>query len=390
MFQREISEKLQSRLAEDRTFIQIVIGPRQTGKTTAVHQALEASNIPYRFAVADAPSNQSAQWIQLEWTQARRLASQGSPAILALDEVQKIDSWSSIVKMLWDEDSRTGLPLHVVLSGSSSLMLHKGMSDSVTGRFERLDSTHWTLDEMSEAFGYDLEDFLRFGGYPGTAVLKDDPDRWRSYMRDAIIQTTITRDVLEMTDVRKPALMKNLFELGAQHSGQEVSYRKLLGQLDDKGNTDTLAHYLDLLSLAGILSGLQKFNPKPLASRRSSPRLMIHDTSLMTSMWQSTNDLIDTPDLRGHLIESAVGAYLIARSKYEGFSVNWWRDGNHEVDFVISKGERITAIEVKSGKPRQVDGLAEFMRRNPKAQPLVVGDNNTDLKTFLTGGVQLF
>ena len=243
---------------------------------------------------------------------------------------------------------------------------------------------------MSEAFGYGLEDYLMFGGYPGAAILKGDVDRWREYMRDSIIESTISRDVLQMEDVRKPALMRALFELGAQYSAQEISYRKLLGQLDDKGNTDTIRHYLDLLSKAGMMSGLQKFDSKQLRSRASSPRLMVHDPSLMFSMWRGAGDLLADPSLRGHLVETAVGARLIARSRLEGFDLYWWRDGDLEVDFVAKRTDgAVAAIEVKSGRVSK-SGMGAFMKQNPDARPMVVGDRNLSVEQFLRDEVELF
>lgn len=390
MYARALAKKLEDRLAAPRSFIQVVMGPRQTGKTTAIKQAVKASGVACRVASADSSAQLSGEWVELEWRQARDLAQKHGTAVLVLDEIQKVDGWSETVKALWDEDSWNDLPLLVVLSGSSSLLLRSGLSESLAGRFELLRSTHWSLAEMSEAFGYGLEDYLRFGGYPGAVLLKDDVDRWREYMRDSIVEATISRDVLQMEDVRKPALMRALFELGAQYSAQEISYRKLLGQLDDKGNTDIMRHYLDLLSRAGMMSGLQKFDSKQLRSRASSPRLMVHDPSLMFSMWRGTGDLLADSSLRGHLVETAVGARLIARSELEGFDLYWWRDGGLEVDFVARRNDgALAAIEVKSGRVSK-SGMSEFLKMNPDAKPIVVGDRNTSVEQFLRDEIDLF
>ena len=390
MYERALTGKLKQRLAGPRSFIQVVMGPRQTGKTTAIKQAVKASGLPFRVASADSSRQLSGEWIELEWRQARSLVEQGGRSILVLDEIQKVSGWSETVKALWDEDSWNDVDLLVVVSGSSSLLLGSGLSESLAGRFELLRSTHWSLFEMSEAFGYSLEDYLTFGGYPGAAILKSDVDRWREYMRDSIVEATISRDVLQMEDVRKPALMRALFELGAQYSAQEISYRKLLGQLDDKGNTDTVRHYLDLLSRAGMMSGLQKYDLKQVRSRASSPRLMVHDPSLMFAMWRGSGDLLADPSLRGHLVETAVGARLIARSNAEGFDLYWWRDGNLEVDFVAKRSDgALAAIEVKSGCISK-SGMTEFLKGNPSAKPIVVGDANTPVEQFLRDEIPIF
>jgi predicted AAA+ superfamily ATPase len=383
-------------MGEPRQFIQVIQGPRQTGKSTALTQALETLAIPYRFSSADTVFDASGAWLESEWSAARRLVTKEQPsAILAIDEIQNVPQWSSHVKKLWDEDARSGIDLRVTLSGSSSLLLQKGLAESLMGRFEILRSPHWSFSEMREAFAYELDDFLLFGGYPGTARLKDDFQRWGQYMRDAVVEATISKDVLQMQDIRKPAVMRRLFILGSSYSAQEISYRKMLGQLDDKGNTDTIAEYLELLSKAGLLTGLQKYDGSKLINlRRSSPRLMVFDTSLMTSSLALSREdariILDTPDLRGHLVESAVGAFLLAEGHKSGFEVLWWREGDNEVDFVLRQGMSVTAIEVKSGRNRRADGLYEFKKRYPEALALLVGDQNCTVEDFLAGSVRLF
>lgn len=391
MFEQELVGQLENRLGEQRRFIQIVTGPRQTGKTTAIRQTLSHLDMPYRIAMADRELAPGDAWLESEWMQARTLASGGTPAVLIVDEIQKVPQWPTTVKRLWDEDTWNEVPLHVILSGSSSLLIQKGLSESLAGRFELLHLTHWGFREMREAFGYSLDDFLLYGGYPGAAPLHGDADRWLDYMCGSIIDATISKDVLQMEDVRKPELMQRLFYLGAQYSAQEISYRKLLGQLDDKGNTDTIAHYLALLSGAGLMQGLQKYSAKALESRRSSPRLMVQDTSLMVAAnGGRPSAMLEDPAMRGHLVETAVGASLLARAQNERFEVFWWRDGSLEVDFVLRKGQAVTAIEVKSGRIKDLRGMTAFLERNPGARPLVVGDVNTSLESFLMGEVPLF
>lgn len=390
-FERALVTLLVSRLNEPRKFIQIVTGPRQTGKTTAIRQALRKTSLPHRYASADMAQAQSQEWLKTEWRQARDLISETSPtALLVVDEIQNVDQWSSVVKLLWDEDAWSGIDLRVVLSGSSSLLLQKGLSESLMGRFELLPSTHWTYSEMRTAFGFSIKDFFLFGGYPAGAALRGDADRWNRYINDAVVEATLSKDVFQMENIRKPALMRKLFLLGCKYSAQEISYRKLLGQLDDKGNTSTIAHYLDLLASAGLLCGIQKYDANELNVRKSSPRLMVFDTSLISATAHQAEDLLNNPELKGHLVESAVGTYLLAKSKTEMFDVFWWRDDNREVDFVIRKGDNITALEVKSGRIKDTKGLYIFRQRYPEARPLVVGDRNVSIEDFLSGNVPLF
>ncbi|MDR0782480.1 MAG: ATP-binding protein [Propionibacteriaceae bacterium] len=391
-FRREVVSRLHERLHEPRQFIQIIVGPRQTGKTTAVNQAIEGVEVPIHFAAADDPALISPQWLRNEWEQARLLSeTHPSGAVLVVDEVQKVPQWSSVVKLMWDEDTRYRTPLKAVLTGSSSLLLHKGMEESLTGRFEVLYSPHWCWKECSAAFGYTLEEFLYFGGFPGAAPLRHDNARWKRYMSTSIVEPTISQDVLQMEEIRKPALLRALFYMGAAYSAQELSYIKVQGQLQDAGNTTTLAHYLELLGKAGMLRGLENFTLEKIRQRRSSPRFMVYDTSLLVL---SSNVIpaqaIEDKVFRGHLVESAIGAYLLARAQEEGFEVYYWRDRGDEVDFVLQKGAAITAIEVKSGRVKGVTGSLAFMKRYPQALSYVVGSKTCPLEDFLLGKIELF
>lgn len=388
-YERGIVNVIRERIDEPRRFIQIVIGPRQTGKTTAVAQALAGYAHP--FLLVEATKNESgADWLRAQWYRARQLASSGA-ALLAIDEVQYVANWSAIAKTLWDEDAASGLDLRVLLTGSSATLIQEGLGESLTGRFELIESTHWTYPECAEAFGYGLDEFLFFGGYPGAAPLRRDRRRWLRYMNASVIEPSIVNDAMRLGEVRNPELMRRLFSAGAPHSGQEVSYRKLLGQLDDRGNTATVAHYLKLLGDAGVMSGLQKYDPKMLRQKASSPRLLVHDTALMTASFGRKRDaLLTDPELRGRLVETAVGAYLVNLSYAGDVEVFWWREGDLEVDFVAACEDSVCAIEVNSGRVKPTRGMAEFIVRNPEARPLIVGSPECPLEAFLSGEVELF
>lgn len=370
--------------------MQIVIGPRQTGKTTAVIQALEGYDHPVHFVEAT-KGESGIDWLRAQWYQARNMSMSSGATLLVVDEVQYVPNWSAVVKTLWDEDTRAGKELRVLLTGSSATLIQEGLDESLNGRFELIHCTHWSFAESRDAFGYALDDFLLFGGYPGASSLRHDPPRWLRYMRASIINPSIANDVLLLDDVRKPELMRRLFEVGATYSGQEISYRKLLGQLDDRGNTATIAHYLHLLEGAGMMSGLQKYDPKLLREKASSPRLLVHNTALMTAAYgRRRAHLLDEPELRGHLVESAIGAYLVNRAVAEDFQVHWWRDGRDEVDFIISAEGYVTAIEVKSGRVKPTTGMTRFLLENPHAKSIVVGSYECGIESFLLGEVSLW
>ncbi|HUF38428.1 MAG TPA: ATP-binding protein, partial [Anaerolineales bacterium] len=369
-------------------FIQIVAGPRQVGKTTLVRQVLETIALPHHYASADQPALRGATWIEQQWQAARRLAD-ASPAALALDEVQKIADWSEAVKRLWDEDTRTGLPLHVVLLGSAPFLIQRGLSESLAGRFEMLRLPHWTFPEMRAAFDFSLEDFIYFGSYPGAAPLIADPARWSRYVLDALIETTISRDVLLLTRVDKPALLRRLFELGCRYSGQVLSYNKMLGQLQDAGNTTTLAHYLDLLEGAGLLAGLPKFAGQAVRQRASSPKLQVLNTALVTAhAGLAPEEARQDAEFWGRLVESAVGAHLANAAEEGGHKLFYWRERGLEVDFVLRSGRKLAGIEVKSSRIRGArTGLEAFAQAYAPEKVLLVGGDGIPVGEFLSAPV---
>lgn len=396
MYERPQVKTIVSRMREtDNPLMQFIVGPRQTGKSTMFTQALGHVDLPRHVVSADDVIDPSPEWLSTEWQQARNLSSSsGVPALFVVDEVQKVPHWSTVVKGLYDRDRREQMPVKAILTGSSSLLLQKGLEESLMGRYELVRSPHWGYSECSDAFGFSLDDYLYFGGYPGAAVFAGDELRWASYVRDAIIEPTISRDVLSLEDVRKPALMRSVFRLAAAYSGQELSYTKMVGQLQDAGNTVTVAGYLDLLGKAGMVTAIPKFSEKEVTKRRSTPRLMVYDTSLMTALSdKGRSTLLGDSSVRGHLVESAVGARLLARSPMEGFEVMWWREKNEEVDFVLRRGESLSAIEVKGGKESGQSGMAAFLGKYPQARRIVVGGSasgSCGIEEFLRDEVPLF
>ncbi len=387
-FKRPVYRKLLKRITDERRFIQVLSGPRQTGKTTLARQIMDSIDQPSHYATADEPALKDIAWIEQQWQTARTLLKSGSnanKALLILDEVQKIPGWSETVKRLWDEDTATGLPLQALILGSSALLVQKGLSESLAGRYEVIPISHWSLNEMKEAFGWDIDRYIFYGGYPGAASLIEEPERWASYIRDSLIEPTISRDILLMTRVDKPALLRRLFELGCAYSGQILSYQKMLGQLQDVGNTTTLAHYLELLDGTGLLTGLQKYSGQKVRRRASSPKLLVLNTALMTAPLQiGIKEARNDGELWGRLVESAVGATLVNGLRNTAADVFYWRSRNREVDFVVSRGKKLVAIEVKSGPAgNRMAGMEIFKKENPSARLLLVGAGGIPLGKFL-------
>jgi len=349
-----------------------------------VRQALAATNSASHYVSADDTLLPDSTWLIQQWKIARDLPH-SSGRVLAIDEVQHIANWPVTVKALWDEDTRNGLNLQLILTGSAPLVLGHGLTESLAGRFERLAVPHWSLAETQAAFGYSLEEFIAYGGYPAGADLIADPLRWTQYVRDALIEATVSRDVLQLERVDRPALLRRLFDLSCAYAGQELSYTKMLGQLQDSGNTTTLAWYLELLHAAGMACGLQKFAGQQVRQRASSPKLAVFAPGLRTAvLGQNLDRLRADPEQWGRQVEVAVGAHLLNGAVGHSIDVLWWRERDLEVDYVLRRGADLVAVEVKSGaRRRALPGMASFLRGYPQARPLLVGAGGLDIGEFL-------
>ena len=388
MIRQSIHDELLKRLNEKRRFIQVLAGPRQVGKTTLARQVIAASHLPAHYASADEPTLRGDRtWLDQQWDIARLKASETKTgALLVLDEIQKITDWPNAVKLLWDADTHSGINLKVVLLGSAPLLIQNGLTESLAGRFEVIPVPHWSFPEMREAFGTTLQQYIFFGAYPGAAALIPEPERWRRYILDSLIETTISRDILSLNRVDKPALLRRTFLLGCAYSGQILSYQKMLGQLTDAGNTTTLAHYLHLLQGAGMLAGLAKYSHGQVRQRGSSPKLQVLNTALITAHDpRPLADARNDGDYWGRLVESAVGAHLFNSSLGTNINVTYWRDRNMEVDFVLDHGKTLVAIEVKSGARRvALPGMEAFARLFKPKRQLLVGGQGIPLEEFLS------
>lgn len=387
-YRRPLADAVSDRLREDRRFIQVLAGPRQTGKTTLVRQVLEELDLPSHYASADEPGLQDRAWLEAQWEVGRLRAREGGPGggVLVLDEAQKVTAWPDTVKRLWDEDTAAGTPLRVALLGAAPLLVQRGLTESLAGRFELIRVPHWSFPEMRDAFGWSVEGYVFHGGYPGAAPLVADHRRWVDYIQESLVETTLARDVLLLTRVDKPALLRQLFRLACDYSGQILSYNKMLGQLQDAGNTTTLAHYLELLAGAGLVAGLQKFSGARVRQRGSSPKLQVLNTALMAAQSAlSLEEARQEADTWGRLTESCVGAHLANSAPAAGVEVFYWRDGNYEVDFVLRRGRRVVAIEVKSGRAKGTrSGLDRFRSAFGPNRVLLVGADGIALEEFLS------
>ncbi len=385
MQERPIFKELIRRVKEPRKFIQVLLGPRQVGKTTLALMLEKTLPIPSTYVSADTATLEDLTWIRAEWETARHKVTK--EGLFIVDEVQKIPHWSDVIKKLWDEDSRNGLNLKVIILGSSPWLMQKGLSESLAGRFEILPITHWSYDEMSTLFGWDLDQYIYFGGYPGPQAFANENNvsRWRNYINDSLIETTISRDILLMTQVNKPILLRRLFQLGCIYSSQILSYQKMLGQLQDAGNTTTLAHYLDLLSGAGLLTGIEKYANHKVRSKSSSPKFQVMNNALMSAQSGKTfEESRADKEFWGRLVESAIGAHLANQIRGTEIELFYWREKNCEVDFVLKKGNLLTAIEVKSAVPKELlSGLEEFDKAFHPSKILLVGPNGITVEEFL-------
>lgn len=391
MYKRSQFNELKSRLSETRDKIQTISGPRQVGKSTMIKQVLQETNIPYLSVTADNVPKTDNFWISEMWSsaRARMKASKASEFLLVIDEVHKLDNWSEAIKKEWDEDTRNDINIKVVILGSSRLLLKDGLTESLAGRFELIRMPHWSYNEMHEAFDMDLEQFIYFGGYPGGAKYVHDERRWRKYIKDSIIAPAIERDILTTKTIYKPALMRQLFDLGCMYSGKELSLNKMLGQLQDVGNVTTLANYLNTLGEARLLCGLQKYARDEARKYNSVPKLMAYNTALLTAQTNTTfHKTFTTPNLWGRWVESAVGAHLLNQADEYDHKLYYWRENNDEVDFIVESGEQQIAIEVKSGRRGTNNGLKVFSDKFHPQQSFVVGTDGIPVEEFLTWNME--
>ena len=387
MYKRTEYQIIKERIKESRKFIQVVMGARQIGKSTVVKQVLNDLDEPYRMFSADNVPTTNSAWISDCWAAARSLKENKGwdSIVLVIDEIQKITNWSEVVKKEWDADTFNDTSIKVLLLGSSRVLLEKGLSESLAGRFEEIRMTHWSYQEMKECFGFTLDQYIFYGGYPGAALLIRDEDRFSQYIQSAIIEATINKDILMDTPISKPALLRQTFELGAAYSGEILSLNKMLGSLQDAGNTVTLASYINLLNESGLLCGLQKYSIDLARRRASIPKLQVYNNALKMVYSPLTFEevLVDRKSW-GRIVESCIGAYLVSQSFVHRFEVFYWRERDDEVDFILRKKGSVIAIEVKSNAEKKTAGLEKFKQLFQPKNAFIVGDGGISIKDFLS------
>lgn len=387
MYKRAEYQIIKNRLEEQRKFIQVVMGARQIGKSTVVKQVLKDISIPFQLFSADNVPATNSAWISNCWAAVRSLKENNgwNCVILVIDEIQKIANWSEVVKKEWDEDTFHDCNIKVLLLGSSRVLLEKGLSESLAGRFEEIRMSHWSYSEMRDCFGFSVDQYLYYGSYPGAATLVEEQDRFQQYIQSAIIEATINKDILMDTPISKPALLRQTFELGAAYSGNLLSLNKMLGSLQDAGNASTLAGYISLLEESGLLCGLQKYSIDTARRKASIPKLQVFNNALKMVYTPVTFEqaLLDRKAW-GHIFESGIGAYLVSQGFVHRFEVFYWRERNDEVDFVLRKKGSIIAIEVKSNAEKKTGGLEKFRELFAPRAAFIVGDGGISVEDFLS------
>lgn len=378
---------LKERMEEPRKFMQVLAGPRQVGKSTLIRQALREVTMPYTIEDADKVDPQDTDWIGRVWESVRTTMTlrKEEEHLLVIDEIQKINNWSEAVKKEWDEDTYNGINIKVVLLGSSRLLLKKGLTESLAGRFELIRLGHWHFEEMRDAFGFTLDEYVYFGGYPGPAHLIKEEKRWKKYIKDSLVAPAIEKDVIMTSNIYKPVLMKQLFELGCKYSAEMLSLTKMLGLLQDAGNATTLANYLEILNQCHLLTALQKYARDDARKYKSIPKYQVYNNALMTAYkGRSFETTRIDPNAWGRWVESAVGTHLLSMAEELEYKVYYWRDGDNEVDFIVESDDACIAIEVKSGRRGMNSGLPKFAEKFTPKRSFVVGSHGVKLEDFLT------
>lgn len=391
-YKRAQFQEILSRINEPRSKIQVIVGPRQVGKSTLIGQVLEECTLPFDSYSADDVTGVSADWLTQVWeSQRMKMAVRGeNKRLMVIDEIQKIRNWSETVKAEWDRDTREKRQLIVVLLGSSRMWIEKGLTESLAGRFELIRLSHWTYTEMKDCFGWSLPQYVYFGGYPGAAQYIQNETRWRNYVKDALIEPSISKDVLMDTRIMKPQLLRQLFEIGSSYSGELLSLTKMAAQLQDAGNVTTLAGYLHLLDECGLLCGLQKYAEDEARKYNSVPKFQVHNSALRNVYAdEDFSEVIEDAKLWGRYVESAIGTHLVSQAQIYDYKVYYWRDKKDEVDFVLVRRNKKVAIEVKSGRRTTNQGLAVFSQLYHPHKALVVGSGGLPFEDFLSMDLNL-
>jgi uncharacterized protein len=359
---RKFTYLLKTRLNEKPKFIQVVLGARQVGKTTGVLQILKNWKGSSLYISSDTEVNPSTEWIKTQWINAKLGKS---PRLLIIDEIQNVQGWSNIIKSLWDEDKKASSLMHVVLLGSSSLDLHLGLNESLAGRFELTKVFHWSYQESKEAFGLDLETYLQFGGYPAPMELMPDVQRFQEYMLHSIIDPVLNKDILAHQRLAKPALLKQLFELFMEYPAQVISYQKLIGQLQERGNASTAKNYAELLKKAFLVYLVPKYSTRPLTVRTSSPKIISLAPALIYAVGKKD---LSNSNWKGRIFENAILAALAT----SGIDLFYWNEGSAEVDAVVKINGVSLALEIKSTRSLKVSGLKSFQKKFPGVKTLAI------------------
>ncbi|PIR24996.1 MAG: hypothetical protein COX62_05900 [Deltaproteobacteria bacterium CG_4_10_14_0_2_um_filter_43_8] len=363
-FELPFVKTLHERLLEKKPKIQVILGPRQVGKTTGLLQCLKKLKQPQHYISADDVLSASSSWILEQWQAAQ---SKGTNTILAIDEIQKIPQWSETIKKLWDEQTHQKKnSLKIILMGSSSLQMQKGLTESLTGRFELIHVPHWNYYESNQIHKMNLQDYLKYGGYPGSYDYLKNKERWKTFLKDSIIETVIGKDILMFSQVRSPALFRQAFEILCFYPAREISYNKLLGQLQEKGNVELVKHYIELYAGAYLIKTLEKYSNKAVLRKGSSPKIL----PLCPALVQFARP--EESEQTGRLFELAVG---LECKRFPG-KLFYWRQGNNEVDYIYQEEGKLFAIEVKSGRKKTHSGLDAFAKQFKKVHPLIITPEN--------------
>lgn len=384
-FERQPVIDIVSALKQGLPFIHIMTGPRQVGKTTCAQQVAEKWPGEVIWCVADTPVAPEPTWIQTQWETAISQRKSRKKLLLIFDEVQKVPGWSESIKFLWDREKRQKNGISVLLLGSSALLMQQGMTESLAGRFILYRCPHWTYAEMKAAFKYSLNDWIFYGGYPGTARLKKNFESWSQYINDSLVETVLSKDVIHMASVNKPMLLRHLFAFACGYPAQIFSYNKMLGQLQDAGNTTTLAHYVKLMESCFLISGLEQYKLRKANAKSSSPKLVLWNNALISSQYgKPLSQCLADKSWWGRLVENAVGAHIINQLPHLQYQLYYWREADREIDFVLKTPRNLWALEVKTGPEGHPQGFAPFMKLHPHARPLIIGHGGLALEDFFT------
>lgn len=379
-FERTHVQALLSRLSLPSPAVQAVVGPRQVGKSTLIRQVLEKLEAPTVFLSCKSVQYRQTGWIHKEWEIARLLAKHHGHCVIAVDDAQRLPGWAPLLCQLHKEDLEQQRDIRIVITGSSELELLQQLKDKFPQSHEVIRAGYWTYPEMRCAFNWGIEQYLFYGGLPRSGDEPSDDETWLNWIRELMFDNLLKEDVKAVAPAQNHEAIFDYFKVSSVHSGNIMSYAQLAQKLPFTVKPTTLANYQKVLSRAGISNGLARIQDGGEISRSGSPKLQLSSNAWLTGMMNSRFDKLRSQGvIWKQVFKSAVGAHLLNFAQENAYSVHYWFDRQHRVDFVLKKNDALVPIVVMPGDVKQgTDAIQAFAKNNAMPHAIILQAGNDD------------